>query len=63
MPAPSDMTKPLRFFSKGREALVGSSLRVERARRAQKAAMPSLVMAASEPPAIMMSASSYWMVL
>ena len=43
--------------------IVGSSFRVDKARNAQNAASPSFVIAASEPPASMMSASSYWIVL
>ena len=61
MPAPSPITKPSRSLSKGREAFSGSSLRVESARIAQKPPTPSGVIAASEPPAIMTSASPRWM--
>ena len=57
-PAPSLRTKPSRFLSKGREALVGSSLRVESAFMAAKPLRPSPTTAASLPPATMMSASS-----
>jgi hypothetical protein len=60
-PAPSDITKPSRSLSHGRLARVGSSLRVDRARAAQNVAIPSSHSAASEPPAIITSAWSYWM--
>src|SRR5579864_1634867 len=56
-PAPSPTTKPSRSRSKGRLARVGSSLRVDSARIAAKPPTPMGVMAASEPPAIMTSAS------
>ena len=52
MPAPSPTTKPSRSLSKGRQAWVGSSLRVERAFMAAKPPTPMGVMAASAPPAI-----------
>ena len=48
--APSPMTKPSRPASKGREAFSGSSLRVDRAFMAAKAAIPTRVTAASLPP-------------
>src|ERR1035437_7562332 len=57
MPAPSPTTKPSRSLSNGRQAWVGSSLRVERAFMAAKPATPSGVMEASVPPAIIASAS------
>ena len=57
MPAPSPMMKPSRSLSHGRDAVVGSSLRVERARIAANPPTPMGVIAASEPPAIMTSAS------
>ena len=61
MPAPSPITKPSRSLSNGREAFVGSSLRVESARIAAKPPTPSGVIAASLPPAIIASASPRWM--
>ena len=61
MPAPSPMTKPSRSLSKGREAFSGASLRVLSARIEQKPPTPSGVIAASEPPAIIASASPRWM--
>src|SRR5260221_8453259 len=57
MPDPSPMTKPSRSLSNGRLACDGSSLRGDRARIAAKPPRPIGVIAASEPPAIMMSAS------
>src|SRR6476660_5451195 len=57
MPAPSPITKPSRSLSHGRLARCGSSLRVESARMAAKPPTPIGVIAASEPPAIMTSAS------
>src|SRR6266699_3080104 len=57
IPAPSPMMKPSRSASKGRLARCGSSLRVDSARIAAKPPTPIGVIAASEPPAIMMSAS------
>ena len=57
MPAPSPTTKPSRSLSKGRQACSGSSLRVERACIAANPPTPIGVMAASEPPAIITSAS------
>src|SRR6266851_396878 len=56
-PAPSPTTNPSRSLSKGRLARSGSSLRVESARNAPKPPIPIGVIAASDPPAIMMSAS------
>src|SRR5438477_5088003 len=53
------MTKPSRFWSQGREALGGSSLKsVESARAAAKPARPIRQTAASAPPATITSASS-----
>src|ERR1035441_7965215 len=57
MPAPSLSTNPSRSLSQGRDAPFGSSLRVERARIAEKPPTASVVMTASEPPAIIASAS------
>ena len=51
------MTKPSRSLSNGRLACAGSSLRVDSARIAAKPPTPIGVMAASEPPAIITSAS------
>src|SRR5260370_15562082 len=61
MPAPSPITKPAGSLSQGRLARAGSSLRVESARMAANPPMPMGVMAASEPPAIITSASWCWM--
>ena len=47
-------------MSNGREAFSGASLRVESARIAQKPPTPSGVIAASEPPAIIATASPRW---
>src|SRR3954466_9303381 len=57
IPAPSPTMKPSRPLSNGRLARAGSSLRVERARIAANPPTPIGVMAASEPPAIITSAS------
>src|SRR5574337_975835 len=59
-PAPSDNTKPSRSLSHGRLALVGSSLRVDMALAEQKPAIAVPVVANSAPPAIIASASPYW---
>ena len=56
-PAPSPMMKPSRSLSNGRLARCGSSLRVDSARIAAKPPTPIGVMAASDPPAIITSAS------
>ena len=56
-PPPSPQTKPSRLASNGREALVGSSLRVDIAFIWQNPAMVSGMMIASAPPAIITSAS------
>ena len=56
------MTKPSRSLSNGRLARSGSSLRVDSARIAAKPPTPIGVMAASDPPAIITSASSRWMI-
>jgi len=56
-PDPSPITKPSRSLSNGRLARSGASLRVERARMAAKPPTPIGVIAASEPPAIIASAS------
>ena len=56
MPAPSPTTNPSRSRSNGRDAVGGSSFRVESARSAANPPMPSGVMVASAPPAIMASA-------
>ena len=57
MAAPSAATNPSRPWSNGREAPAGSSLRVESARMAAKAPTKASKMGASEPPAIIISAS------
>ena len=57
MPAPSPMTKPSRSLSNGRLARAGSSLRVDSARIAANPPTPIGVIDASEPPAIITSAS------
>lgn len=51
------MTKPSLFLSQGREALLGSSFRLDSALQAMKPPMPEGMMAASAPPASMRSAS------
>ena len=56
-PAPSPSTNPSRPESNGRDACVGSSLRVDNARIAAKPATPMGAIAASLPPANMTSAS------
>ena len=58
-PAPSPSTKPSRSLSKGREALVGSPLRVERACIAPKPDIPSGLEPFSLPPASITSTSPY----
>jgi len=55
-PAPSPRTKPSRSGAKGREAVCGSALRVDRARMAAKAATVIGWRAASVPPATTTSA-------
>ena len=60
MPAPSPSTKPSRSLSQGREARVGSSLRVDIARIAQKPATEVGAEPNSAPPATIASASPYW---
>src|SRR5580765_309156 len=57
MPAPSPMTKPSRALSNGRLARVGSLLRVESARMAANPPTLIGVIDASDPPAIITSAS------
>lgn len=54
-PAPSPTTKPSRWVSKGRQALVGSSRRVEAALRLQALAISRRVQVDSAPPATTMS--------
>ncbi len=54
------MTNPSRSASNGRDARVGSSLRVDSAFMFWKPAMDSGVTAASAPPAIITSASPLW---
>ena len=56
------MTKPSRSLSNGREACLGSSLRVLMAFMAQKPPMPMGTMVASAPPANMTCASPILMV-
>src|SRR5262245_56734759 len=60
MPAPSARTKPSRSLSNGRLAFSGESFRSETARAEMNPPKPIGVMAASEPPVIMMSASLCW---
>ena len=55
-PAPSPSTNPSRVASNGREAVAGSSFRVERARMAANPPMPMSVTLASVPPTTMTSA-------
>jgi hypothetical protein len=57
VPAPSPMMKPSRCLSNGRLARSGASLRVDSARIEPKPPTLIGVMAASEPPASMASAS------
>jgi len=57
MPAPSPRTKPSRPLSKGRDAAVGSSDRLDNARIAANPAMGRGWIAASAPPATTTSAS------
>ena len=59
-PAPSPMTKPSRSMSYGREAAVGSSLRVDSARIAAKPAIVIGWMTASVPPQMTTSARPVW---
>src|SRR5882757_710637 len=61
-PPPSLKTKPSRSASHGRLASAGESLRVERAFAWPKPPRPLGVVAISPPPAIIMSASPYWIV-
>ena len=56
------MMKPSRSLSNGRLARCGSSLRVDSARIAAKPPTPIGVIAASDPPAIITSASSRLMI-
>ncbi len=60
MPAPSPATKPSRLAVKGRLAVSGLSLRVDRAFMTAKPPIPMGVTGASEPPAKTMSASPRW---
>ncbi len=62
MPQPSLSTKPSREALNGREARVGSSLRVLRAREEQNPPMPSGETVDSVPPAIITSAVPWTMV-
>src|SRR5205814_10201407 len=57
MPHPSPTTNPSRSRSKGRLAVAGSSLRVERARIAANPPTPIGVIVASVPPQIIISAA------
>ena len=57
MPAPSPITNPSRLASNGRDALAGSSLRVDIAFIEQKPATLNGVIAASVPPASIAVAS------
>jgi hypothetical protein len=61
-PAPSPITKPSRVASNGRDARRGLSLRVESAPMLAKPPIDIGVTAASDPPAIITSASPYWIV-
>jgi hypothetical protein len=60
MPAPSPSTKPSRSLSHGREALAGSSLRVDMAFIEQKPPIAVGDEPTSAPPATITSASPYW---
>src|SRR5690606_41946899 len=62
IPAPSPSTKPSRSLSHGREATVGSSLRVDIAFIAQKPPTEVGEEPRSAPPAIITSASPYWII-
>src|SRR5215213_5079615 len=62
MPAPSPMMNPSRSLSNGRLALSGSSLRVDIARIAANPPTLMGVIAASDPPAIIASASPRLMI-
>src|SRR5829696_10293367 len=62
MPAPSPMMNPSRSLSNGRLALSGSSLRVDIARIAAKPPTLIGVIAASDPPAIIATASPRLMI-
>ena len=57
---PSDMMKPLRSLSNGRQACAGSSLRVESAWSAAKEATAIGQIGPSAPPASITSASPCW---
>ena len=59
MPAPSPRTKPSRCRSNGRDALVGSSLRVDRAVSRLKPVTPKGWIMLCEPPASIRSASPW----
>src|SRR3977135_2921717 len=61
-PPPSLSTKPSRSLSHGRLASAGASLRVESAFAGPRPPSPQRVVAISPPPAIIRSASPYWMV-
>src|SRR5688572_30170807 len=60
MPAPSPSTKPSRSLSHGRDARVGSSLRVDIAFIEQKPPTDVGEEPRSAPPAIITPASPYW---
>src|SRR4026208_396141 len=62
VPAPSQLPKPSRSLPKGRDALWGSSLRVDSARNAANPPRLIGVIAASDPPVIMTSASPRLMI-
>src|SRR6185437_1756052 len=59
---PSPITNPSRVASNGRDAVAGSSLRSDSAFMLAKPLMAMGDTVASAPPAIMRSASPYWMV-
>ena len=63
MPAPSARIKPSLFLSNGRLAFSGASFLVERVFMALKPAIPSGVIVDSVPPAIMTSASPFFIIL
>ena len=60
MAPPSEMTMPLRFLSKGREALVGSSWAPSAPWFLKPAKMPKVWMDSETPPAKATSTSPSW---
>ena len=60
-PPPSPITNPSRLTSKGREASDGFSFCVDKAFNAENPPIPDSLMAASEPPATIISAFPHLM--